>query len=70
MSVHVLLNLLKTLRKSDKMRGFWPDVVSLVRAPVFFCSSIQLFVLLSPYHCFITFLYLDLYVLGVDASLS
>ena len=41
MSVHVLLNLyLKTLRKSDKMRGLWPDIVSLVRPPVFFCSSI------------------------------
>ena len=64
MSVHVLLIFLKTLRKSYIMRGLWPDVVSLVRPPVFFCSSIHLYVL-----CFITFLYLDLYV-GVDASLN
>ena len=33
----------------------------------FFCSGIQLYVLLSPYLCFISFLYLDLYVLGEDA---
>ena len=30
----------------------------------FFCSRIQFYVLLSPYLCFISFLYLDLYVLG------
>ena len=30
----------------------------------FFCSCIQFYVLLSPYLCFISFLYLDLYVLG------
>ena len=29
----------------------------------FFCSGIQFYVLLSPYLCFISFLYLDLYVL-------
>ena len=28
------------------------------------CSCIQFYVLLSPYLCFISFLYLDLYVLG------
>ena len=33
----------------------------------FFCSSIQFYLLLSPYICFISFLYLDLYVLGDDA---
>ena len=33
----------------------------------FFCSSIQFYLLLSPYLCFISLLYLDLYVLGVDA---
>ena len=32
----------------------------------FFCSGIQFYLLLSPYLCFITFLYLDLYVLGDD----
>ena len=30
----------------------------------FFCSSIQFYVLLSPYLCFISFLYLGLCVLG------
>ena len=33
----------------------------------FFCSSIQFYLLLSPYLCFIFLLYLDLYVLGDDA---
>ena len=36
----------------------------------FFCSSIQLNLLLSPYPCFISLLYLDLYVLGDDALIS
>ena len=36
----------------------------------FFCSSIQFYVLLSPYLCFISLLYLDLYVLGDDALIS
>ena len=31
-----------------------------------FFSGIQLYLLLSPYLCFISFLYLDLYVLGND----
>ena len=33
----------------------------------FFCSDIQFYLLLSPYLCFVSFLYLDLYVLGDDA---
>ena len=36
----------------------------------FFCSGIQLYILLSPYLCFISLLYLDLYVLGDDALIS
>ena len=36
----------------------------------FFSSSIQFYLLLSPYFCFISFLYLDLYVLGDDALIS
>ena len=36
----------------------------------FFCSGIQFYLLLSPYLCFIFFLYLDLYVLGDDALIS
>ena len=35
-----------------------------------FCSGIQFNLLLSPYICFISFLYLDLYVLGDDALVS
>ena len=32
----------------------------------FFCSGIQFYLLLSPYLFFISYLYLDLYVLGDD----
>ena len=32
----------------------------------FFCSGIQFYLLLSPYLCFISLLYLDLYVFGDD----
>ena len=36
----------------------------------FFCSGIQFNLLLSPYPCFNSLLYLDLYVLGDDALIS
>ena len=36
----------------------------------FFCSSIQFYLLLSPYLCSVLFLYLDLYVQGDDALIS
>ena len=36
----------------------------------FFCSSIQFYLLLSPSFCFISFLYLGLYVLGGDALIK
>ena len=36
----------------------------------FFCSGIQFYLLLSPYFCFISLFYLDLYVLGYDALIS
>ena len=36
----------------------------------FFCSGIQFNLLLSPYLCFISLLYLDLYVFGDDALIS
>ena len=36
----------------------------------FFGSGIQFYLLLSPYLCFISLLYLDLYVLGDDALIS
>ena len=35
-----------------------------------FCSSIQFYLLLRPYLCFISLLYLDLYVLGDYALIS
>ena len=36
----------------------------------FFFSGIQFYVLMSPYICFVSFLYLDLYVFGDDALIS
>ena len=33
----------------------------------FFCSGFQFYLLLSPYLCLISLLYLDLYVLGDNA---
>ena len=36
----------------------------------FFCSGIQFNLLFCPYPCFISLLYLDLYVLGDDALIS
>ena len=36
----------------------------------FFCTGIQFYLLLTPYLCFISLLYLDLYVLGDDALIS
>ena len=35
-----------------------------------FCSGIQFNLLLSPYLCFISFLNLDLYVIGDDALIT
>ena len=35
-----------------------------------FCSGIQFYLLLSPYLCFISLLYLDLFVLGDDALIN
>ena len=36
----------------------------------FFCSGIQFYLLLSPYICFISFLCLDLFVLGDNTLIS
>ena len=36
----------------------------------FFCSCIQFYSLLSPYLCFTSSLYRDIYVLGDDALIS
>ena len=44
-----------------------PDKVYLLD---FVCIGIQFHLLLSPYLCFTSFLYLDLHVLGEDALIS
>ena len=51
------------------------DALSVVRTKRvylldFFCSSIQFYLLLSPYFCFISFLFLDLYVLRDDTLID
>ena len=57
------------------MRWWVPEALAVVR-PIgvylldFLCSSIQFDLLLSSYLCFISFLYLDLYVLGDYAMTS
>ena len=58
----------------DEMIGAWcfgclsdPPGFSLLD---FFCSGIQFYLLLSPYLCFISLLYLDLYVKGDGALIS
>ena len=61
--------------------GFFYDFISCLRFWLFvrptgfylmdfFCSGIQFYLLLSPYLCFISVLYLDLYVLGDDALIT
>ena len=52
-----------------------PDALAVVRPTRvyllgFFCPGIQFYLLLSPYLCFISLLYLDSYVLGDDALIS
>ena len=56
-----LFNCTPVGRTSDSMMVYLFD---------FFCSGIQFNLLLSPYPCFISLLYLDLYVLGDDALIS
>ena len=51
----------------DKMTSMRTSGVYLLD---FFCSGIQFYLLLSPYLCFISLLYLDLFVLGDDALIS
>ena len=45
----------------------WPTGVYLLDS---FCSGIQFYLFLSPYLCFISFLYIDLNVLGDDELIS
>ena len=44
-----------------------PTVVNLLNL---FGSIIRFYLLLNPYLCFISFLYIDLYVLGDDALIN
>ena len=53
--------------RPDALAGVKPTRVYLLD---FFCSCIQVYLLLSPYLFFISFLYLDLYVLGDDVLIS
>ena len=57
------------------MSGLGPGVASVVGLTRvllldFFYSGIQLYILWSPYLCFISFLYLDLHLLGDDTPIS
>ena len=57
------------------MRWLRPDTLAVVRPTGvyllnFFCSCIQFDLLWSPYLCCISFLYLDVYVLGDDELIS
>ena len=57
------------------MTRLGPGVVSVVGPTEvllldFLCAGIQLYKRLSPYLCFISFLYLDFYVQGDEASIS
>ena len=45
-------------------------LLPVVHLLIFFCFGIQFYLMLSPYLCFISFLYLDLYVLGDDVLMS
>ena len=56
----------------NKLRWKWLALIIFQRSLLtdFFCCGIQLYVLLSPYLCFFSFLYMYLYVLRYDASIS
>ena len=57
------------------MKWYGPDALAVVRPTGvylldFFCSSILFYVLLSYYLCFISFVYLDCYVIGDDVCIK
>ena len=64
----------RDLKTSLLMRWKGPDALTVCPAHQglldFYCSSIQFYLLLSPYLCFISLLYLELYVLGYGALIS
>ena len=59
--------LLMRWQRADALAVVRPTGVYLLD---FFCLGIQFYLLLSPYLCFISFLYLDFYVLGDEALIS
>ena len=63
LKMHVLILLKEPSRKKAPLSLH-------VTTEMHFCSGIQFYLLLSPYICFISFLYLDLYVLGDNALIS
>ena len=80
LSLHVSGSDFRLYNRSDLktyllMRWYGPDALAVVRPTRvylldFFCSCIQFYVQLTPYLCFLSFLYLGLYVLGDDAWIS
>ena len=71
----VILHGLRVVTSECQVISHDPSVTSMVYLTGvylldFFCSGIQFYLLLSPYLCFISLLYLDLYVLGDDALIS
>ena len=62
--------------KTYLLMGWWgPNALVVVRPTRvylfdFFCSCMQLYVLMGPYIFFISLIHLDLYVLGDDAWIS
>ena len=75
--MHTIWVTLTLLLISDLIsRSVWVCSISpllpmnFLKCVLFFCSGIQFNLLLSPYPCFISLLYLDLYVLGDDALIS
>ena len=63
-------NILRNNIKPRVRQIAWKGMFTRVYLLDFFCSGIQFNLLLSPYPCFISLLYLDLYVLGDDALIS
>ena len=77
LKMHVLICTISTsdLKTHLLMRCKGPDALAVCRAhrglPVgFLLLRYSVLLLLSPYLCFISLLYLDLYVLGDDALIS
>ena len=60
----------KKICEANQNPTLWPKWPTGIYLLDFVCSGIQFYLLLSPYLCFVSLLYLDLYVLGDDALIS